>query len=442
MTRLTSHTVTGLHGMAKVPGDKSISHRALILGAIAEGVTEIEGLLLGEDVIHTAGALTKMGADITLPKDPTAKAVIRGVGLHGLTPPEDDLEMGNSGTSTRLLMGLVAGQPITARFTGDASLSKRPMKRVTEPLTEMGAGFESADGSDRLPMVVQGSATLTALDYTLPVASAQVKSAILLAALTAKGETRIIEPVPTRDHSENMLKSFGAAVTVTPMADGATEIRLTGGHSLQGSAVTVPGDPSSAAFLTVAALVTPDSEIRMPAIGMNPRRDGLYRSLIEMGADISFDNERLMAGERVVDMTVRSSRLRGVTVPPARAASMIDEYPVLFIAAACAEGQSRMEGLHELTVKESNRLEVMGDGLTACGVSCTVGSDYMEIEGASGHIHGGAEVQTKLDHRIAMSFLVLGMVTKNRITIDDATPIKTSFPDFISLMALLGAQFE
>ncbi|MGM0422671.1 MAG: 3-phosphoshikimate 1-carboxyvinyltransferase, partial [Pseudomonadota bacterium] len=334
------------------------------------------------------------------------------------------------------------GQPIRARFTGDASLSKRPMKRVTDPLSQMGAAFVSDSGDDKLPIMVSGVQSPRALDYTLPVASAQVKSAILLAALTARGETRIVEPVPTRDHSENMLKGFGADLTVTPMAEGATEIRLRGGQALQGQKITVPGDPSSAAFLTVAALITPGSEITLPGIGMNSRRDGLYRSLIEMGGDIQFKNEHLCAGERVVDITVRASRLKGITVPAERAPSMIDEYPVLFVAAAFAEGRSRMDGLHELTVKESNRLAVMATGLKACGVTCAAGDDFMTVEGRNTPPAGGAEIETCLDHRIAMSFLVLGSAARNPVTIDDDSPIRTSFPDFTALMTALGAAFE
>lgn len=442
MTKLTSTGCDGLNGQAFIPGDKSISHRALILGALAEGMTEVEGLLHSEDVIHTAKALHAMGVEIDLPNLDKTTTEIHGVGLGGLLAPEGNLYMGNSGTSARLLMGVVAGQSFKARFVGDDSLSERPMKRVMEPLSQMGADFEVESGDDCLPITVTGVAPTQAIEYTLPVASAQVKSAILLAGLFSEGETCVFEPVPTRAHTENMLKSFGADLKVTPKAAGASEIRLAGGPALKGQKIVVPGDPSSAAFLTVAALITKNSEIYLPGIGMDARRDGLYRSLIEMGADITYQNERVVSGERVVDMTVRSSALRGIDVPADRAASMIDEYPILFIAAAFATGTSRMSGLHELTVKESNRLQAMADGLAACGIECKTGADDIAIKGCSGPPAGGAEIATCFDHRIAMSFLVLGCAAKNQVTIDDKTPIQTSFPDFLGLMRALGAEFE
>ena len=444
MTRLTARPGHPLYGTAMIPGDKSISHRAIMLGAIADGITEIDGLLLSDDVRATAEAVEKMGAKVTMAARTGQKTVIHGCGVSGLLSPPSTLDMGNSGTSTRLLAGLVAGRNITARFIGDESLSQRPMRRVTDPLTEMGAVFEFDDARGTLPMTIRPGRHLTAIDYILPVASAQVKSAVLLAALMAEGETHIHEPIPTRDHTENMLQSFGADIDVISSENGATDIYVQGGQVLSGQSVTVPADPSSAAFLTVAALITPGSEIYMPGVGMNPRRDGLYRTLIEMGADIRIEGHRIQAGEPVADITACYSPLTAVNVPADRAASMIDEYPVLFVAAAFADGTSRMEGLRELTVKESNRLALMAAGLKACGVDCTAGRDSMTINGCGtgGHVPGGAIVQTAMDHRIAMSFLVLGMAAEQPVTIDDARPIRTSFPNFPELVMGLGGDLS
>lgn len=436
--KLFSTPVSRLRGHADIPGDKSISHRSLIFGAIADGTTTATGLLTGEDVLSTAAALRQMGVDISIDIE-RKTAQIKGVGLGGLKPPKASLDMGNSGTSARLMMGLVAGQGIEARFIGDVSLSKRPMKRISDPLSDMGAVLTSETGEKMtLPMLVHGGHDLSPITYELPVASAQVKSSILLAALPIHGETHIIEPVPTRDHSENMLKAFGADIRV----DGQ-DIRLNGGCGLTAQNITVPGDPSSAAFMTVAALITADSKITMSNIGMNARRNGLYETLIEMGGDIKMDNQRHVTGEPVADLTVRTSDLKGIVVPPERAASMIDEYPILFVAAAFAEGSTVMKGLHELTVKESNRLAVMAEGLRRCGVDLEEGADSLVIHGTGNPPKGGIEdVETHLDHRIAMSFLILGCGAQNPVGVADAGPIQTSFPNFISEMVKAGANFK
>ena len=433
--QLTSTPVKKLQGKFTVPGDKSISHRSLILGAMATGASRVSGLLTGEDVLHTAEALKQMGVDIVISlTDKTA--AIKGVGLHGLKTPKKTLDMGNSGTSARLLMGLLAGQNIRARFTGDASLSKRPMKRIAEPLEKMGAHMASEKGpAMTLPITVYDERpSLKTITYSLPMPSAQVKSAILLAGLPLSGETHIIEPIPCRDHTENMLAAMGADIRI----DG-TDIYLTGGKKLNAQEFTVPGDPSSAAFPTVAALITSNSEITMENIGMNPRRNGLFVTLQEMGADIQIENMRIIGGEPVADLTVRSSALKGITVPPERAPAMIDEYPVLFVAAAFATGDTIMRGLHELTVKESNRLQVMADGLRAAGVSLTLEGDDLTIHGNGRPPMGDVEIDAHLDHRIAMSFLTLGCASQKPVTITDASPIKTSFPGYVEKMRQLGA---
>jgi 3-phosphoshikimate 1-carboxyvinyltransferase len=436
MTSLSSEKSNGLKGTVKIPGDKSISHRSLMLGAIADGKTTVSGLLMGEDVLCTAKALGKMGVDISLPETEADDAVIHGVGLNGFVQPQSDLDMGNSGTSTRLLMGLIAGHDISVRFVGDASLSKRPMKRVTDPVSQMGARFKSQGDKMQLPLDMVGTKDVKPIHYELPVASAQVKSAIILAGLYSDGVTEVIEPKPTRDHSENMLRNMGADITV----DGPS-IKIRGGRTLKPCHINVPSDPSSAAFITVAALITPNSEVYMPNVGMNPRRDGLYKTLVEMGADITFENEREEAGERVVDLRVKSSALKGIDVPADRAPSMIDEYPILFVAASCADGETYMPGLHELRVKESDRLGVMAQGLSDCGVKLELGDDDLRIFGGGKPPKGGALVKTHLDHRIAMSFLVLGLVTDEPIKIDDVSPVYTSFPNFTQLMTDLGAVF-
>ncbi|MDD3372022.1 MAG: 3-phosphoshikimate 1-carboxyvinyltransferase, partial [Alphaproteobacteria bacterium] len=394
------------------------------------------GMLEGEDVLNTVAALRAMGAEIH--KDNREIWHIRGVGAAGLRAPQHVLEMGNSGTSTRLLMGLVSGYSFTARFTGDASLCKRPMGRVMQPLTLMGATFESATGT--LPLSVTGAISPKPITYELPVASAQVKSAILLAGLRADGTTTVIETSPTRDHSENMLRGFGADVSVEKRADGADVISLVGGAALKAQHIDVPGDPSSAAFPLVAALLCPKSVLRLRHVGINPRRAGLFEVLREMGAKIAFENRRNEGGEPVADLIVEGSSLKGVDVAADRAPSMIDEYPILAVAAACAEGTTRMRGLGELRVKESDRLALMAKGLTACGVRVDVQGDDLIVHGTGDAPEGGITVETAMDHRIAMSFLVLGLRAKNPVSVDDGTFIATSFPTFVSMMNGLGAK--
>lgn len=438
MTKLVSRKTNRFSGAARVPGDKSMSHRALMLGGICKEETIISGLLEGEDVLRTAEAMRAMGARISRGGDGLWRCF--GTGTGHLKSPDRMLDMGNSGTSARLLAGLIAGHDITASMTGDASLVKRPMKRVIEPLTQMGARFETAEGG-RLPMTIRGAEKAKAIEYRLPVASAQVKSAILLAGLNANGRTTVIEDKPTRDHSENMLRHFGAKVTVENLPDGAQAIHIDGPQQLFGCAVDVPGDPSSAAFPVVAAALVEGAELRLPHIGINPRRTGLYETLREMGADVVFKNEHIEAGERVADIVVRGGDcLKGVTVPPERVPSMVDEFPVLAVAASCADGITKMSNLGELRVKESDRLKMIADGLSACGVKIEMGEDSLTVYGDGTRSRGGALIKTALDHRIAMSFLVMGMVADEPVTVDDASPIATSFPDFIELMNGLGAK--
>lgn len=441
MTALVSTAISGLKGVAKVPGDKSVSHRALMFGALAAGETLISGLLEGEDVMRTAKALVSMGAIITPPDAANGMWRVTGVGRSKLHSPRTTVYLGNSGTSTRLLMGICAGYTMGVTFTGDDSLSKRPMGRVIKPLSLMGARIEATSG-DRLPLRVTGSNPLRPIEYTLPVASAQVKSAILLAGLHAEGKTTVIEPKPTRDHSERMLRFFGADVQTEKRPDGSAAVTITGFPELLGHHVIVPSDPSSAAFLAVAALVTQDSDILIPNVLMNPSRTGLYTTLAEMGADISFENARDKSGEEVADIRVRSSRLKGVTVPPERVPSMIDEFPILSVAAAFAEGKTVMTDLEELRVKESDRLAAIAAGLAACGVRAEMGEASLTVHGAGGPPPGGGAIETRLDHRIAMSFLVMGLGAKAAVTIDDSETIKTSFPDFIPLLNALGARFS
>jgi 3-phosphoshikimate 1-carboxyvinyltransferase len=435
----TSLTLTApgpLSGIVTVPGDKSISHRALMFGALAVGETVITGLLTGEDVLATAAALTAMGAQIERKGDIWH---VHGVGVGGLLQPQTALDMGNSGTSTRLLMGLIASHPITATFIGDASLSRRPMGRVIDPLSLMGASFAASPGG-RLPLTMTGLCPAVPLRYTLPVASAQVKSAVLLAGLNTPGHTIVIEPTPTRDHSERMLQGFGANLSVEITPAGRV-ITLAGEAELKPQIITVPGDPSSAAFPMVAALIVPGSHITITNVGLNPTRAGLVKTLQAMGGDIALTNQRQVGGEPVADLVVRHSALTGIEVPPEDAASMIDEYPILFIAAAFAQGTTTMRGLEELRVKESDRITVMATGLTACGIRAQELPDGLIITGSAGEKRpGGATVAANLDHRIAMSFAVLGLHTKAPVTIDDATPIATSFPSFIMMMQTLGAQ--
>ncbi len=428
-----------LEGDVRVPGDKSISHRALILGAVAVGETAIDGLLESDDVMRTAAALGALGARIERGDDDVYR--IQGVGVGGLAAPETVLDMGNSGTGARLLIGLVASHPFTCHFTGDASLRARPMARVATPLQRMGARFV-APPEMRLPLAVIGTEMPVPITYRLPVASAQVKSAILFAGLNTPGVTTVIEPAPTRDHSEIMLGHFGAEVEVTETDGGGREITLAGQPEISGREISVPGDPSSAAFPAVAALLVPGSEVVLRGIGINPLRMGIYETLREMGADIGYRNRRQVAGEPVADIAVRAGALGGVDVPPDRAPALIDEYPVLAIAAACAEGTTRLNGLGELRVKESDRLAAIAEGLAASGVEVEEGEDSLIIQGAGGAPPGGGRIESQLDHRIAMAFLILGMVADKPVHIDDASVIDTSFPGFAELMNGLGAEIR
>lgn len=427
-----------LSGEVRVPGDKSVSHRALMIGALATGETAIDGLLEGEDVLRTAAAMRALGAEVIAPARAGGQWRVTGVGVGALLEPTDVLDMGNAGTGARLLIGLVASHPVTCFFTGDASLRSRPMERVMAPLRDCGALF-TARSRGRLPLAVTGAVEPVPIDYRSPVASAQVKSAILLAGLNIAGETRVIEPAPTRDHSERMLRRFGATVRVEDAGDGAQAVTVVGQPRLTGQAVAVPADPSSAAFPLVAALLRPGSDVTLSDVGLNPRRTGLIDTLLEMGADISFRNQRDQAGEPVAELQVRGSTLNGVTVPPERAPSMIDEFPVLAVAAACASGRTVMRGLDELRVKESDRLAAIADGLQACGVKVSIDGDDLIVDGNGRPPQGGATVTTHLDHRIAMSFLVLGTAATDGVRVDDAVPIDTSFPGFAALMNRLGA---
>ena len=450
MTQTISQHISGIRGVAPVPGDKSISHRALILASQVLGTTTIRGLLEGEDVVATANALRCMGVDIRQSDDTW---VVQGVGIGGLSQPDNILDCGNSGTSARLLMGLVASYPFTSFFTGDASLRKRPMGRVIRPLAQMGAEFVGnpltralpADAdpgakhtSISLPLALNGSASIVPIHYELPVASAQVKSAILLAALNTSGQTTVVEPTATRDHTEKMLRHFGVDIGV----DGHV-ITLEGKQAqrYQDQEFAVPSDPSSAAFLTVAALITNDSEVTIPNVCMNPHRIGLYITLQEMGAKLEFVNQRQVAGEAVADIVVASSSLKGIEIPAARAPSMIDEYPILAVAAAFAEGSTVMQGLKELRVKESNRFDAIVNGLKACGVSVAANNDNITVAGDQ-RVRGGGRIATNLDHRICMSFLVLGMASEQPVVIDSAEPINTSFPGFTDLCNMLGGRIH
>jgi 3-phosphoshikimate 1-carboxyvinyltransferase len=428
-----------LVGRIAVPGDKSISHRALMFGALAVGRTEITGLLEGEDVLATAAALRAMGAGIEGAGQ--GRWLVDGVGIGGLGEPEDVLDFGNSGTSARLLLGILATHPFTAFVTGDASLRRRPMRRVTDPLSRFGARFLAREGG-RLPLAVTGARDPVPVEYRLPVPSAQVKSAVLLAGLNTPGRTTVIEPQPSRDHTERMLGHFGARILIEPEPSGGRRVTVEGQPELAAAPVVVPGDPSSAAFPLVAALIVPGSDITIENVGLNPSRAGLLQCLAEMGADIEFENRREAGGEPVADLRVRGTMLHGADIPADRAPSMIDEYPVLAAAAAGARGRTTMRGLAELRVKESDRLAGIAEGLAACGVEVSVDGDDLIVEGAGGAPRGGALIQTRLDHRIAMAFLVLGLAAREPVRIDDARPIATSFPDFVPLMTTLGALFR
>jgi 3-phosphoshikimate 1-carboxyvinyltransferase len=435
----TSKPIVILRGEASIPGDKSVSHRALMLGALAVGETRIEGLLEGEDVLRTAAAMRAMGAEVE--QFGSGSWRVAGVGVGGLAEPDDVLDMGNAGTGARLLMGVLAGHDMTAFLTGDASLRSRPMARIADPLGEMGARILSRDGG-RLPLAVIGAADPMPIEYRLPVPSAQVKSAILLAGLNAPGETSVIEPEPTRDHTERMMRHFGATVCMQQEADGARRVTLVGQPELEAANIVVPRDLSSAAFPIIGALIVAESEIALPGIGLNPHRNGLLVTLREMGADIEETNPRDMAGEPVADLVIRHGELSGVTVPAARAPSMIDEYPVLAVAAAFASGETRMCGLSELRVKESDRLAAIVDGLIANGVDAAIEGDNLIVAGNGTRPAGGGTAESRHDHRIAMSFLVMGMGATRPITVDDTSPIDTSFPGFAGLMNAMGAEIE
>lgn len=437
---MTARRSGPLRGEAAIPGDKSVSHRALILGALAVGETRIEGLLEGQDVLDTAKAMAAFGADVER-TGPGAWRV-RGVGTGGFAEPADVIDCGNSGTGVRLIMGAMATTPIAATFTGDASLRSRPMGRVTEPLARFGArAFGRAGG--RLPLTLLGAAAPGPVEYRTPVASAQVKSAVLLAALNAPGLSTVIEAEPTRDHTERMLKGFGAEIETETTPEGRV-IRLTGQPELRGRAVAVPRDPSSAAFPLAAALMVEGSEVTIPGVMTNPTRTGLLLTLREMGAEVAMLNEREEGGEGVADLRARfSPGLRGVETPPARAASMIDEFPILAALAACAEGRTVMRGVKELRVKESDRIDAMARGLEAMGVRVEETEDSLTVHGRGpGGVRGGGTAAARLDHRIAMSFLCLGLASREPIRVDDASPIDTSFPAFAALMRALGAALE
>lgn len=444
---LRSSGSVGLTGRISVPGDKSISHRALMFAALAIGKSRITGLLEGEDVLSTADAMRALGAVVTRLEDGSWE--VYGAGVGGLRAPATHIDMGNSGTAVRLLTGLLGSHDLTVTFVGDASLSSRPMNRVFDPVSLFGASFMSAPGG-RLPFTMRGAKSPVPVTYELPVASAQVKSAVLLAGLNTPGNTSVIEKIPTRDHTEIMLRNFGADVEVAE-ENGKTRITLKGPAELTACDVNVPGDPSSAAFPIAAALLTPGSDITVENVLMNPTRTGLYTTLIEMGASISFENERLSGGEKVADIRARYGPLKGVDVPADRVSAMIDEFPVLVAVASIADGQTRITGAEELRVKESDRIAAMAAGLAANGVNVTEHEDGMVIRGSGGAhagasntsgVRGGARVETFLDHRIAMSFMVLGMAADEPVEVDDGGPINTSFPGFAALMNQLGANIS
>ncbi|SPF81071.1 3-phosphoshikimate 1-carboxyvinyltransferase [Pseudoprimorskyibacter insulae] len=437
---MTSYKCGPLTGEAHVPGDKSISHRSLILGAMAIGETRIEGLLEGEDVLDTAKAMRAFGATVT--DHGGGKWSVQGVGVGGFAEPDNVIDCGNSGTGVRLIMGAMATTPITATFTGDASLNKRPMARVTDPLALFGTQSVGRSGG-RLPMTIVGAAEPKPVRFVVPVPSAQVKSAVLLAALNAPGESVVIEKEATRDHTERMLTGFGANIT-TEVTDEGRVITLQGQPELKPQHIVVPRDPSSAAFPVCAALITEGSDVLVPNIGLNPTRAGLFFTLQEMGADLTFENMREEGGEPVADLRAKfSPNLKGIEVPAERAASMIDEYPVLSVVAAYAEGKTHMPGVKELRVKESDRIDAMATGLRANGVAVDEGEDWWTVYGCGhGKVPGGAMVQSHLDHRIAMSFMVMGMGSEAPVSVDDGSPIATSFPIFEPLMGALGARVE
>ena len=436
---LSSHRAAPLRGRLKPPGDKSISHRAFIFGLLCIGQTRIEGLLEGDDVLRTGEACKAFGAHIE--RHGEGRWSVRGAGLGSLLEPAVPLDFGNAGTGSRLMMGLAGSHAVTTTFDGDASLRKRPMRRILDPLVLMGAEVVSQAEGGRCPIVLRGTGEPAPIEYRTPVASAQIKSAILLAGLNAPGRTTVIETEATRDHTEKMLGHFGASVSVGPDGAHGRKITLQGRPQLRPAPVIVPADPSSAAFPLVAALIVPGSDIVIEGMMMNPLRTGLLATLLEMGADIEVLDERAEGGETVADLRVRASQLKGVDVPASRAPAMIDEYPVLAVAAAFATGQTRMRGLHELRVKESDRLAAVAAGLAQGGVDHAIEDDDLIVRGGAGNVAGGGMVVTHLDHRIAMSFLVMGMAARQPMTVDDERMIATSFPTFRALMTRLGAVF-
>jgi 3-phosphoshikimate 1-carboxyvinyltransferase len=428
-----------LPGAARPPGDKSISHRAFIFGLLCRGVTEISGLLEGDDVMRTGEACKALGAHIERIGEGSWR--VAGMGVGALLAPRHPLDFGNAGTGARLMMGVVGGHAVTATFDGDASLRKRPMRRILDPLALMGAQTLSQAEGGRCPIVLRGADEPAPIVYRTPVASAQIKSAVLLAGLNAPGATTVIEAEASRDHTEKMLRHFGAEVEVAPEGEAGRRITLRGRPELRPNPVVVPADPSSAAFPIVAALITPGSDVVIEGVMMNPLRTGLLTTLLEMGAAIEVIDRRREGGEDVANLRVRASALKGVDVPAARAPSMIDEYPVLAVAAAFAQGETHMRGLHELRVKESDRLAAVAAGLAAAGVDHAIEGDDLIVRGGDGAVRGGGTVETHLDHRIAMSFLVMGLASERAMTIDDSAMIATSFPGFRKLMEGLGAQF-
>ena len=428
----------GLSGTAVIPGDKSVSHRSLIFGAMSIGKTEISGLLEGQDVLDTGRAMAAFGAKVETTGG--GNWTVEGVGVGGFCEPDNVIDCGNAGTGVRLIMGAMATSPITATFTGDASLRSRPMGRITDPLAEFGArSYGRSKG--RLPLTIVGARNPVPINYTSPHASAQIKSAVLLAGLNTPGETVVIEPTLSRDHSERMLRGFGAEVENRQTSEG-NQIRLIGQPELVAQKVSVPRDPSSAAFPMAAALIVEGSEILLPNIGLNPTRAGLVTTLQEMGGDITLENAREEAGEPFADLRIKASALRGIEVPPERAASMIDEYPILSVVASFAQGKTVMRGIKELRVKECDRIDAMARGLEANGVKIEEGDDFLIVHGQEGAVQGGGTCATHLDHRIAMSFMCMGLATAKPVQIDDGGAISTSFPSFVTLMSKLGADIS
>ena len=431
---------SGLVGTVKIPGDKSISHRSAIFGLLAAGETRISHLLQSEDVIHSINAAKALGASVRRQGDDW---IIRGVGNGALLEPENQLDFGNSGTGCRLFMGMLGTYDFPSTYVGDPSLSSRPMNRILDPLRLFGTQILAQTGDGRLPITIQGPEFAAPVEYRVPMSSAQVKSAILLAGLNAPGISRVVEPIMTRDHTEKMLRGFGASIEVETDSQGVRTISLEGQCNLRGCDVIVPGDPSSAAFLVVAGLIIPDSKITIPNVLMNPTRTGLITTLLEMGGDIKIQNQRISGGEELADLVVTYSELKGVNVPGERAASMIDEYPILAVAAAFAQGKTSMREVGELRVKESDRLRAIARGLSANGVTLSEGNDFLVVEGnPKRNGLGGGKVETQRDHRIAMSFLIMGLAAQKPVTIDDSNIIATSFPQFLHMMDDLGAEME